>query len=152
METIQGPLLNPRRLEEASRGPYFKFCKRLLSFYRPTTHQFSDIKKGRSSIKYIRIGNELMKTLASTLEGVRYLSENKLLAQIASDLAQLDPVSINKTSCWLFHIFIPLVFLRYISPHIPLLLILYLMLSCNPCLKFLNVYLNEKTRCMVLLV
>ncbi|RUO96003.1 LOW QUALITY PROTEIN: Rapamycin-insensitive companion of mTOR, middle domain-containing protein, partial [Jimgerdemannia flammicorona] len=42
LELLQGPLLNPRRLEEAMRGS--KFIKRLLAFYRPFGHRFSDIK------------------------------------------------------------------------------------------------------------
>lgn len=44
-ELVQGPLLNPRRLEEAMRGS--KFIKRLLAFYRPFSHRFSDIKASK---------------------------------------------------------------------------------------------------------
>lgn len=41
---IQGPLQNSRKLEEALRST--KLLKQLLVFYRPSSHQFSDIKKG----------------------------------------------------------------------------------------------------------
>lgn len=43
LEVVQGPLLNPRRLEEALRAS--KFVRRLLSFFHPMNHRFSDIKK-----------------------------------------------------------------------------------------------------------
>ncbi|KAF9316914.1 hypothetical protein BG003_001402 [Podila horticola] len=40
LEIIQGPMLNPRRLDEAIRGT--KFSKRLLAFYRPLNHRYSN--------------------------------------------------------------------------------------------------------------
>ncbi|KND04740.1 uncharacterized protein SPPG_00443, partial [Spizellomyces punctatus DAOM BR117] len=96
MELIQGPFLNPKRLDEAIKNT--KVVKRLLSFYRPTNHQFSDIKKSKGSAKYIRIGCELMKTLLATQEGVRYLAENRLLPEIAECLGQLDPIHTSQQS------------------------------------------------------
>jgi rapamycin-insensitive companion of mTOR len=42
MELLQGPLLNPRRLEESIKS---KFVKRLIGFYRPTSQRFSEIEK-----------------------------------------------------------------------------------------------------------
>ncbi|KAI9096093.1 Rapamycin-insensitive companion of mTOR, N-term-domain-containing protein [Phlyctochytrium arcticum] len=90
MEFIQGPMLNAKRLDEALKTT--KVVKRLVSFYRPTNHQFSDIKKSKGSAKYIRIGCELIKTLLATPEGVRYLAENRLLPEIRECLGQLDPM------------------------------------------------------------
>ncbi|TPX33890.1 hypothetical protein SmJEL517_g03313 [Synchytrium microbalum] len=90
LELLQGPLLNPKRLDEATKNT--KFIKRLLAFYRPQNHQFSDIRKNKANTKYVRIGCELLKTLVASPEGVRILSENKLLEQIAECLAQLDPI------------------------------------------------------------
>jgi rapamycin-insensitive companion of mTOR len=49
-ELLDGPLFNPRRLEEILRST--KFIKRLLAFYRPRKHRFSDIKVGRVSYIY----------------------------------------------------------------------------------------------------
>lgn len=90
-ELFQGPLLNPRRLEEAMHGK--KFIKRLLSFYRPFEHRFSDINCSKANIaRYLKIGCLLMQTLLSNPDGVRYLAENKLLLQIADALSELDPL------------------------------------------------------------
>lgn len=90
-ELIQGPLTNPRRLEEAIKTT--KFMKRLMSFYRPFKYRFSSIKKTRHNQKCVKVGQELFKTLLQTKEGIKYLNENKLLSQIAECLAQLDPMS-----------------------------------------------------------
>jgi len=43
MEAIQGPLLNPRRLEEALKAS--KFGRRLLAFFQPLNLRFSAIKR-----------------------------------------------------------------------------------------------------------
>lgn len=43
MEAIQGPLLNPRRLEEALKAS--KFGRRLLAFFQPFNLRFSAIKR-----------------------------------------------------------------------------------------------------------
>lgn len=91
MEIIQGPLGNWKRLEEAKST---KFLKRLLSFYRPFKHKFSDILNTKPNQRYVRVGCALFTTLLASPEGVKYLGGNKLLFQIAECLAQLDPVSI----------------------------------------------------------
>uniref|UniRef100_A0A060T596 ARAD1C10274p n=1 Tax=Blastobotrys adeninivorans TaxID=409370 RepID=A0A060T596_BLAAD len=90
-ELIHGPLLNPKRLEEAIKTT--KFMKRLMSFYRPFKYRFSSIKRTKPNQKYIDVGKDLLVTLLSSQEGVKYLTENKLLRQIAECLAQLDPMS-----------------------------------------------------------
>jgi hypothetical protein len=93
-ELLQGPLLNPRRLEEAMRGK--KFIKRLLAFYRPFKHQFSDKNATKGTIgKYVKTGCTLVSTLLNNADGVRYLSENKLLNDIASAFSELDPLMMN---------------------------------------------------------
>ena len=43
LEIVEGPLLNQKRLEEAIRVS--KFIRRLMSFYHPFNHRFSDIWK-----------------------------------------------------------------------------------------------------------
>lgn len=90
-ELIHGPLLNPRRLEEAIKST--KFMKRLISFYRPFKYRFSSIKRTKPNQKYVDVGRDLLNTLLYNQEGVKYLTENKLLRQIAECLAQLDPMS-----------------------------------------------------------
>lgn len=91
IEIIQGPLLNPKRLDEAIRAT--KFMKRLMSFYRPFKYRFSEVRKTTSTQRYVKAGSVLVKTLLANPEGVKYLSENKLLRQIAECMAQLDPMS-----------------------------------------------------------
>ncbi|KAG0034907.1 hypothetical protein BGZ81_002314 [Podila clonocystis] len=90
LEIIQGPMLNPRRLDEAIRGT--KFSKRLLAFYRPLNHRYSNQPAIESHQTFTKIGCALFETLASTSEGVKYLSQNKILRLIADGLAQLDPI------------------------------------------------------------
>ncbi|KAJ3298719.1 hypothetical protein HK104_010434, partial [Borealophlyctis nickersoniae] len=90
MELIQGPLLNPRRLDEVLKST--RIVKRLFSFYRPLNHQFSDLRKGKGSAKYIDAGVELLRTMLATMEGVRYLAEDKLIPEIAECLGHLDPM------------------------------------------------------------
>ncbi|SAL99279.1 hypothetical protein [Absidia glauca] len=91
VELLQGPLLNPKRLDEAMRGK--KFIKRLLAFYRPFRHQFSDINCTKANvIRYVKTGCILLSTLLGSVDGVRYLEENKLLDQVAEALDELDPL------------------------------------------------------------
>lgn len=85
---IDGPLTNPKLLEEAIRGS--KFLKRLVGFYQPFKWRFAVIRNTRPNQRYVRSGCALMRTLCQTSMGVQYLTENKLIAQIAGCLAQLD--------------------------------------------------------------
>ncbi|KAK5653151.1 hypothetical protein OQA88_9250 [Cercophora sp. LCS_1] len=91
LRIIDGPLTNGKRLEEAIKAS--KFVKRIMSFYRPFKFKFSEIKSSRNTQKYVRVGCSLMHALLQSPEGVKYLSDNKLLRQIAECLAQCDPTS-----------------------------------------------------------
>ncbi|KAG0239686.1 hypothetical protein BGW41_007569 [Actinomortierella wolfii] len=89
LEIIQGPLLNPRRLDDAVRGT--KFMKRLLAFYRPLNRRYSSEKEeGKHS--FTSIGCTLFNSLAMTAEGTKFLMHNKILRLIADGLSQLVPV------------------------------------------------------------
>ncbi|GBC19604.2 hypothetical protein RIR_jg41870.t1 [Rhizophagus irregularis DAOM 181602=DAOM 197198] len=90
MELLQGPLLNPRRLEEAIRS---KFVKRLIGFFRPTSRRFSEIEKTSENEIFVTLGCTLVSTLLACSDGVRYLESNKFLRQIADGLNQLDPIN-----------------------------------------------------------
>ncbi|KAI1315132.1 hypothetical protein EDD11_001279 [Mortierella claussenii] len=90
LEIIQGPMLNPRRLDEAIRGT--KFSKRLLAFYRPLNHRYSSQPASESHQTYTKIGCALFEALANSVEGAKYLAQNKILRLIADGLAQLDPM------------------------------------------------------------
>lgn len=49
-EFVEGPLLNAKRMEEAIKVS--KFMRRLMSFFYPFQHRFSDIKKLPVSQQY----------------------------------------------------------------------------------------------------
>lgn len=87
-DLIEGPLRHPKRLEESIKAS--KFMKRLFGFYRPFKYRFSEARNTKPNQRYVRIGCALMKTLLQSPEGIVYLSENKLLRQLAECLAQLD--------------------------------------------------------------
>ena len=87
-DLIDGPLLNPKRLEESIKGG--KFMKRLIGFYRPFKFKFSDARNTKPNQRYVRTGCTLIKTLLQNQEGIAYLTESKLLRQLAECLAQLD--------------------------------------------------------------
>ncbi|KAI1132983.1 Rapamycin-insensitive companion of mTOR, N-term-domain-containing protein [Nemania abortiva] len=91
LKIIEGPLTNSKRLEEAIKAS--KFIKSVMGFYRPFKYRFSDVPSTRNMQKYVRVGCALMHTLLQTPEGVKYLTDNKLLRQIAECLAQCDPTS-----------------------------------------------------------
>ena len=58
MEMIEGPLLNPKRLEEAIKAS--KWGRRMMSFFHPFSHRFSDMAKTKVSIFGLSNSHELM--------------------------------------------------------------------------------------------
>ncbi|KAF8195553.1 Rapamycin-insensitive companion of mTOR, N-term-domain-containing protein [Pholiota molesta] len=89
-DLIEGPLLNPKRMEEAIRVS--RFIRRLMSFFHPFNHRFSEMKRNRANTRWVRLGCTLLSTLMTSPEGVRYLStEDQFLTQIKKSFAQLDP-------------------------------------------------------------
>ena len=90
-DLIEGPLLNSKRLEESIKAS--KFMKRLIGFFRPFKWKFSDARNTKPNQRYVRTGCALMKTLLQNQEGIAYLTESKLLRQLAECLAQLDRTS-----------------------------------------------------------
>lgn len=84
MEVIEGPLSDSKRMEDCIAKT--KFAKRILSFLRPTNHQFSDVKIDKrnkhKNLRYIRTACLLLEALMSSDEGARYLAENEFLGQI----------------------------------------------------------------------
>ena len=89
-DLIEGPLLNPKRLDEVIKAS--RFLKRLICFYRPFKYRFSDARNDKVNQRYVRTGCALIKTLLQSAEGIRYLGESKLLRQLAECLAQTDRV------------------------------------------------------------
>lgn len=97
---IDGPLTNAKLLEETIRNS--KFLKRLVGFYQPFKWRFVVVRNTRPNQRYVRSGCALMRTLCQTSVGVQYLTENKLVAQIAGCLAQLDKHNTTHTVMPLF--------------------------------------------------
>lgn len=97
---VEGPLTNPKRLDEAIKGS--KFVKRLIGFYRPFKYRFSVIPNTKPNQRYVRTGCALMRTLVQSAEGTKYLAENKFLRQVAECLAQVDRMSGLTSSAPLF--------------------------------------------------
>ncbi|KAH7915441.1 Rapamycin-insensitive companion of mTOR, middle domain-containing protein [Hygrophoropsis aurantiaca] len=91
-ELIEGPLLNPKRLEEAIKVS--RFMRRLMSFFHPFSHshRFSDVPRKQPNLKWVRLGCQLLNTLMASPDGIRFLaSEDDFLKQIVQCFAQLDP-------------------------------------------------------------
>lgn len=90
-DLIEGPLLSPRRLEETMRTS--KFLKRITGFYQPLKYRFSDARNTKPNQRYVRTGCALIKTLLQNPEGIVYLTESKLIRQLAQCLAHFDKMS-----------------------------------------------------------
>lgn len=88
-ELLDGPLLNPKRMDDLLKNT--KFFKRLLAFYRPRRFRFSDIKKGKNTSRYIKCGCSLLQTLLGSLEGLKLLLESEFLEQLSFCIAELNP-------------------------------------------------------------
>ncbi|KAF8606948.1 hypothetical protein BDV93DRAFT_331061 [Ceratobasidium sp. AG-I] len=91
-DLIEGPLLNPKRFEEAMKVS--RFGRKLMSFFHPNSKVFSEMKNTKSNARYIKLGCTLMTTLISTTDGLKFLqTEDSLLKQIVECLEQIDPLS-----------------------------------------------------------
>ncbi|GAA5918699.1 hypothetical protein JCM1841_006247 [Sporobolomyces salmonicolor] len=88
MALLEGPLRNPKRLDEAMRAS--KFMRRLLGFFQPGAGRYSELRKDQSNLKYTQLGCTTLSTLLANPDGVQYLAEDKLLPQLADCLLQLD--------------------------------------------------------------
>ncbi|GAA5842816.1 hypothetical protein JCM11251_001496 [Rhodosporidiobolus azoricus] len=90
IEVIEGPLKNPKRLDEAMRAT--KFCRRLLGFFLPFVGRYSEIRKSDpDAARWTSLGCTLLETLVANPDGVQFLGEDKLLRSISDGLFQLDP-------------------------------------------------------------
>ncbi|WWD20882.1 hypothetical protein CI109_105359 [Kwoniella shandongensis] len=87
-DLVEGPLLNPKRIDEAIKAT--KFMRRLFSFYHPYNNRFSAVKRTRPNHKWVRLGCSLLSTMLSNPEGIRFLTEDKLLRQMLECFNELD--------------------------------------------------------------
>ncbi|KAK6906421.1 hypothetical protein I203_100406 [Kwoniella mangroviensis CBS 8507] len=88
VDLIEGPLLNPKRLDEAIKAT--KFVRRLFSFFHPYNYRFADIKRTRPNHKWVKLGCSLISTMLSSPEGIKYITEDKLLKQMLDCFNELD--------------------------------------------------------------
>ncbi|KZS99473.1 uncharacterized protein LAESUDRAFT_816934 [Laetiporus sulphureus 93-53] len=95
-ELVEGPLLNPKRMEEAIRVT--RYMRKLMVFFHPFSHRFSDLPRTKNNIRWVRLACMLLNTLMTSSEGARFLSEDDLLSQIVKSFAQLDPFNGTPTS------------------------------------------------------
>jgi rapamycin-insensitive companion of mTOR len=91
LSIIEGPLLNPKRLDEAIKVT--KFVHRLLGFYRPFKFRFSEVKNTKPNQRYVRAGCALITTLLQNPEGLKYLGDSKFIRQLAECLSHFDRMS-----------------------------------------------------------
>jgi len=95
IELLRGPLRNPKRLDEVLKAS--KFFKKLLQFFHPSSFKFSDtsvlVLENNKAKLYVELGCTMIDTLLNDPQGVQYLSEDKLLPQIADCLLQLESTS-----------------------------------------------------------
>lgn len=87
-EMCRGPLRNPRRFDEAIGT---KLIRRLMSFFRPFKYRFLIQKRSKKTIVYERFGCDLFEMFLLHQEGIRFLSDSKVVPQLAECLAQVDP-------------------------------------------------------------
>ncbi|KAI0346017.1 hypothetical protein BDW22DRAFT_1353679 [Trametopsis cervina] len=99
-DLIEGPLLNPKRMEEAIKAS--RYMRKLMSFFHPFAHRFSDLAKSKSNMRWVKLGCTLMNTLLASAEGLRFLSEDEFMPQIVKSFAQLDPLNATQTQDSLF--------------------------------------------------
>ena len=52
LDLIEGPLLNPKRMEEAIK--LSRFLRRLMNFFHPFSHRFSDLERNKVSTQKTR--------------------------------------------------------------------------------------------------
>ncbi|CEH14460.1 related to protein ste16 [Ceraceosorus bombacis] len=91
MDLFEGPLMNAKRLEEATRS--MKFARRIIAFYQPFSLRFATIPKTTANLRWIRLGCALLTTLSSCPDGLRFLAETRFLREVRECLEQLLPLA-----------------------------------------------------------
>ena len=90
-DLVDGPLLNPKRLEEALKVS--KFGRRLMTFFHPQTQNgFARQKRTKQNQRWVKLGCALITTLLSNPDGVRFLqTDDPMLRQIVECFNEIDP-------------------------------------------------------------
>lgn len=85
VDLLEGSLSNPANTELAIRS---KFYPRLMTFFKPKEKQFSRLKWADVRQVHVRSGTVMLHNLARSEAGMQFLTEEKLLAQVADALKQ----------------------------------------------------------------
>lgn len=83
-------LRHPFALNDTLRNT--SFVRRLLFFYKPSSNQFSDLLSNKANLKFLQAGCEIIDTMTSCMDGVKYLYENGLFREISQWLSLSFPV------------------------------------------------------------
>ncbi|KAJ3479559.1 hypothetical protein NLI96_g8977 [Meripilus lineatus] len=95
-DLVEGPLLSAKRMEEAIKVS--RFVKKLISFYHPFSHRFSDMQKNKPNHRWVKLGCSLLSALLLSSDGLKFLGEDEFLGQIVKSFAQLDPFNGTTTT------------------------------------------------------
>jgi hypothetical protein len=94
-DIISGPLLNPKRFDELLKN---RFLIKIITYLRPLSQQFSTFPFKEAQAKSRKTICFFFQTLVGTVDGFKFLSESKIVAEIGECLGQLvDPVN-NETN------------------------------------------------------
>lgn len=77
---FDGVLQSPKRLEEAMRAS--KLVRRVLAFYHPFAMRYSVLPKNANNQNYTKLGCSVLRTLLLHADGMKFLSEDRLLVEI----------------------------------------------------------------------
>eukprot|EP00842_Homolaphlyctis_polyrhiza_P000333 jgi/Hompol1/12/HPOL_002425-RA len=86
-QIVSGPLLNSKRFPELVRNT--RFASRLVTYFRASSHQFSDLRlQDESSKRICDVGITFFRNLIANPDGVKFLAETKFMQDIFDHLSQ----------------------------------------------------------------
>lgn len=85
VDVLEGSLSNPANTELAIRS---KFYPRLMTFFKPKEKQFARMRWADVRQAHVRSGTVMLRNLVRSEAGMQFLTEEKLLAQVADALRQ----------------------------------------------------------------
>lgn len=100
-ELLEGPLLDPRRFDEALHGT--KFVRRLVSFFRPSSARYAALRPGDAARRWTEVAVSLFTVLVAHADGLQLLAEDRFLSELADAwelAAQGAPESLFSETQW----------------------------------------------------
>lgn len=87
LDLLDGPLWDPHRFDEALVGS--KFVRRLLAFFRPSHARYSAMKRSDMAHRWTHVGVRLCRVLLHHPDGLRAITEERLLTDLRDAFEQL---------------------------------------------------------------